>query len=125
MTFPIKVNKEEIFEAYLRYINPVFKLTGREELTDLEIKVLGKLMYLKDRYGNLEEGKLEKLLFHKETKKRIRASLSISEAVLNNTTKSLRDKNFIKYDKMIIPNPEIEDNKISINFILIENNEKI
>jgi len=119
MTFNINLKKEDnIYEAYLTYINPIF---AKNQLTDLEIKLLGTFMSIKNKYKHLDETDLNKLLFHKETKKRIRTFLNIKEAVFNNTTKSLRDKNFFKYDKMLIPLPEIKDNKLIISFALSKN----
>lgn len=119
MTFNIQLKKEDsIYEAYLTYINPIF---ADKQLTDLEIKLLGTFMGIKNKYKHLDGERLNKLLFHKDTKKRIREYLNIKEAVFNNTTKSLRDKNFFKYDRMLIPLPEIKDNKLVINFVLSKN----
>jgi hypothetical protein len=121
MKFQIKLKKEDnIYEAYLTFINNIF---GDNKLTDLEIRILGTLMMIKNKYKHLEAEKLNKLLFHKETKKKIREYLSISEAVLNNTTKTLRAKNFLKFDKIIIPNPEIVNNRLEITFTLNKDGE--
>jgi hypothetical protein len=120
MNLSIKLKKEDnLFEAYLNYINPIFK---KNKLTDLEIRLLAKLLSIKDRYKQVDKEKLDKILFDKKTKKVIRETLKISEAVFNNTMKTLRSKNFLKYDKLILPevlHPIIEDNRINISFTLI------
>lgn len=120
MNLSIKLKKEDnLFEAYLNYINPIFK---KNKLTDLEIRLLAKLLSIKDRYKQVDKEKLDKILFDKKTKKVIRETLKISEAVFNNTMKTLRSKNFLKYDKLILPevlHPVVEDNRINISFTLI------
>jgi len=108
---PKEVIKAEIIDDYIR-------IEGLQKNVPL-----GTFMGIKNKYKHLDEERLNKLLFHKDTKKRIREYLNIKEAVFNNTTKSLRDKNFFKYDKMLIPLPEIKDNKLVINFILSKNGE--
>lgn len=124
MNLNVKLKKEDnLFEAYLNYINPIFK---KNKLTDLEIRLLAKLLAIKDRYKQLDKEKLDKILFDKKTKKVIREFLKISEAVFNNTMKTLRAKNFLKYDKLILPeslHPVIEDNRINISFALIRDGE--
>jgi hypothetical protein len=120
MILNITLKKEDnLFEAYLNYINPIFK---NNKLTDLEIRLLAKLLAIKDRYKQLDKEKLDKILFDKKTKRVIRETLKISEAVFNNTMKTLRAKNFLKYDKLILPevlHPIVEDNRINISFTLI------
>jgi hypothetical protein len=124
MILNITLRKEDnLFEAYLNYINPIFK---NNKLTDLEIRLLAKLLAIKDRYKQLDKEKLDKILFDKKTKRVIRETLKISEAVFNNTMKTLRAKNFLKYDKLILPealHPVIEDNRINISFTLIKDGE--
>lgn len=124
MNLNVKLKKEDnLFEAYLNYINPIFK---KNKLTDLEIRLLAKLLAIKDRYKQLDKEKLDKILFDKKTKKVIREFLKVSEAVFNNTMKTLRAKNFLKYDKLILPeslHPVIEDNRINISFTLIRDGE--
>lgn len=116
MKITIKGNSELIITQYLSFLNP---LLGGRRLKETELKVMSKLIYIDRMYRDLKKEQRDKILFHQETKKRVRKSLlHMSEASYNNVILSLRKKGFIENNSIAISNPFINDGKveISVNF---------
>jgi hypothetical protein len=112
---PVKVkDRRNIFETYLRLLNPVLKLRERE------IQVLGYLLFYNDYYSKYDENVKWKMVFDYETRVTIKTDLGLSDFSFNNILTALRKKNLligntIKKGILIYP-PE---NKFELNFIFI------
>lgn len=120
MIIPIKTSRDKILEQYLTLINPIL---GTNRLTNIEIKVLSKLLQAKFTYEKLGKDLCNKLVFHEETKKQIRQVISeeiksvYSVSSMNNAILSLRKKGLIVGTDIQIAIP-IKDNKIKLEFLL-------
>lgn len=120
MIIPIKTSRDKILEQYLTLINPIL---GTNRLTNIEIKVLSKLLQAKFTYEKLGKDLCNKLVFHEETKKQIRQVISeeiksvYSVSSMNNAILSLRKKGLIVGNDIQIAIP-IKDNKIKLEFLL-------
>jgi hypothetical protein len=80
-------------------------------------------MYIRSIYYYIQEpAKISKLLFHKETKSRIRKMLNVTEPVFNNTLKALRNKKLITLNELKIKVPPIEALTITYNITIKEDN---
>jgi len=126
MVINIPSNKDIIFKQYLNLINPIL---GTNKLTSTEIEVFSRFLLIKTMYFHLEPEVLSTLLFHKDTKKRIRESIKqdttivVSEASFNNILSTLRKKKFITGNK-IVHNPILtKEGNIQITFNLITSND--
>jgi hypothetical protein len=121
MEIKIKTNSDKIYEQYLTLINPL--LSKDKRLTEFEIKVLSKMYQIYYKYLHLGEKLAMSIVFHQETKLRIRQVIgrettsAFTKYSMNTIIWKIRNKGYIKDDKLthIIP---IKDNKIDLNFIL-------
>jgi hypothetical protein len=128
MKLDIKTNREDIFEQYLLLINPILH---NKRLTGSEIKILSKILYIYNMYLYLGKENANNIVFHTETKKRIRESLSkeskkiISRASFDNVICSLKSKGFITSNEVLLLVP-IKNGKIelSINLEVIQDAEE-
>lgn len=96
-------------------VNPTL---GPNKLKPIEIDVLAKMFYIDYLYKNLKKEDRDKIIFHKETSKKIRESLSnMSEASYNNIKMKLRKKGMINSGGLLV-RPPLKDNTIEINYKL-------
>lgn len=120
MIIPIKTSKDKILEQYLTLINPIL---GDKKLTNIEIKVLAKLLEVKAIYEKLGKDLCNKIIFHEDTKKKIREIIGqelqivYSVSSMNNVISSLRKKGIINGLDLQLAIP-IKDNKIKLEFLL-------
>jgi hypothetical protein len=118
LLIPIKSSKDKIIEQYLTIVNPIL---GSKKLSSIEIKVLSKLLEVKAMYEGLGEDLCNKLIFHQETKKRVRQVIGeelksvFSVSSMNNVITSLRKKGIIEKTKLKFNLP-IKDSKIQVLF---------
>ncbi len=116
MVINISTNKEKVYKQYLSILNPV--LTNRK-LTTIEIEVLAKLLYINDLYSKYTKAERDKILFHRDTKEKIRLSIdNLSKFSYNNVLTSLRKKQLINKKELMINIP-IKDDKIEVHYNLI------
>lgn len=117
----IPTSRDKIFEQYLKLINP---LLHKSRLTDNELKVLSKILYIYHIYLYLGKDNANNIVFHTETKKRIREALGketnriVSSANFDNSISSLKKKGFITGSE-VLHNVPIKDGNINIEFNLI------
>jgi hypothetical protein len=120
---PISSSRDKIFEQYLYLINPIL---GKNKLTDLEMKVLSKMLQVFYLYSHLGVDSANAIVFHAETKKRIREVISkelgsiYSVQSFNNVIYKLKMKGMITADKLLISIP-YKDGKIKLVFNLSVN----
>ncbi len=115
----IPVNKEDVFQAYLVLMNSI--LSKAKKLTDQEIEVLGKFMYIDSLYSHLKKEQRDIILFHKLTKEKIRININngkISIPTFHNTISSLRKKGFMKENSLTTKCPKVIDGKLDVIFQL-------
>lgn len=106
-----KANLQNFFKFYVSLLNPLLKLTKREQ------EVLSVLLLI--YYTNLSNPQVDTLIFSQPIKRQIRAHLNLSEPSLNNSMTILRKKEVIKDNKInrnLLKFPE--DNKININYTI-------
>ncbi len=116
MIVNIPTTTDKIFKQYLTFVNGL--LSKDKRLTDLEIEVLDKLLYIDYTYRNLSKDKRDIILFHKQTKDKIREAVyNISEQSFNNLYSKLRRKGYIDFNSLKTRIP-IKDGKIEIQFKL-------
>jgi len=107
MEINISTNKDKIFKQYLAILNTVLRT---KKMTNLELEVLSKLLYINYLYKHIEKKQRDKILFHKNTKERIRQSLgNLSKHSYNNIITSLRKKGIISKKELLISAPLIND----------------
>lgn len=112
----IPTDISKIFKQYLYLINGL--LSKEKKLNKVEIEILDKLLYIDHLYKDQPKDRRDKILFHSETKNRIRESLdNLSRASFDNTLSSLRKKGMI-VGKSLKINIPLVDNKIEIGFKL-------
>jgi hypothetical protein len=122
MIIQVPSKKDIIYKQYLTLLNPIL---GKNKLTSTEIEVFSRLLLIKSMYSNLNIEVLKTLIFHADTKKRIRQSILedskiiLSEASFNNIIYSLRKKNFIKDNEITYNTPAIENGSIEVTFKLV------
>jgi len=120
LEIPINTTKDKIFEQYLYIINPVL---NKNKLTDIEVKVLAKLLYVYHMYISLGREKANMIVFNAETKKRIRTAVSselgsiFSVNSFNNSISKLKKKGMIKDNTILIRVP-YNEGEIKIGFKL-------
>jgi UDP-3-O-acyl-N-acetylglucosamine deacetylase len=113
---PINTSEELIFKQYLTIINGV--LSSEKRLTNIEIDILEKLLYIDNLYKHLDKEKRDKILFHKTTRQKIREEVyNISTQSFNNVLTKLRKKGMIEGNSLKVRVP-IKDNKIELTFKL-------
>jgi len=116
MIIPIHTSEELIFKQYLTIVNGV--LSSEKKLTNIEIDVLEKLLYIDHLYKHLDKEKRDKILFHKTTRQKIREEVyNISTQSLNNVLTKLRKKGMIQGNSLKVRVP-IKENKIELTFKL-------
>lgn len=114
MNITVNVTKENRYELFIRFLNPILKLT------DTEVRILAVFLGILETNKKTSREKVCKKMFSSEMRKRIRESLSISEPSFNNYLSSLKKKKLIVekeygYDlneKIVI------DDSLTINFKL-------
>jgi hypothetical protein len=117
MKINIPTTRELVYKQYLTILNPVFGKA--RHLDPQEIEILSKFLYINYKYKHLDDSKRNTLLFHTETRKRIRLALGISVQVFNNKLTSLRKKKFITKDKLVFKVEEdSKTNSLPIHFNL-------
>lgn len=115
MDIVINTDISKIFKQYLTIFNSIL---STRKLTSMEIEVVSKLLHINYLYKHLPKEDRDKILFHKETKERIRKSLNnLSKHSYNNILSSLRKKNLISKQELLISAPVI-NNQINLNFKL-------
>lgn len=125
MIIPIKTSKDKILEQYLTLINPIL---GDNKLTNIEIKVLAKLLEVKAMYSRLGKELCDRLVFHEDTKRKIREVIGeelkvvYSVSSMNNVISSLRKKGIIKGNSLEFAIP-MKDDKIELTFVLEAKND--
>lgn len=125
MKLDIKTTREDMFEQYLLLINPIL---NKRKLSGTEIKVLSKILYIYNRYLYLGKDNANNIVFHTETKKRIREVIGkegkkiFSRESFDNAICSLKRKGFIAANEVLLFVP-IKDNQININITLVEEQE--
>lgn len=118
MIIPIKTDKDKIFEQYLHIINPVL---NKSKLSEIDIKVLSKLLQIQCMYAHLGDEICNAIIFNKDTKKKIREAISkelvctFTESSYNNSLLRLRKKGFIDKDKIVHKAP-YKDKQITITY---------
>jgi len=116
MVIPINTTETQIFKQYLVIINGL--LSAEKRLTNIEIDVLEKMMYIDYLYRELPKDKRDIIIFDKRTKDKIRAEVyGISTHSLNNTICKLRKKGMILNNSLKVKVP-LKDNKIELTFKL-------
>jgi hypothetical protein len=125
MIIPIKTNRDKILEQYLTLINPIL---GDKKLTNIEIKVLAKLLEAKAMYSKLGKDLCDRLVFHEDTKRKIREVIGeelkvvYSVSSMNNVISALRKKGIVKGNSIEFAVP-IKDDKIELTFVLETKND--
>ena len=125
MIIPIKTNRDKILEQYLTLINPIL---GDKKLTNIEIKVLAKLLVAKAMYSKLGKDLCDRLVFHEDTKRKIREVIGeelkvvYSVSSMNNVISALRKKGIVKGNSIEFAVP-IKDDKIELTFVLETKND--
>ncbi len=105
-----------IFKQYITILNSLF--TKERKLTQIEIDVLEKLLYIDYLYRHLDKIKRDQILFNKITKDKIREEVyGMSEHSYNNIISKLRKKGMIEGNSLKAKCP-IKDNKIELIFKL-------
>lgn len=113
---PINTTEELIFKQYLTIINGLF--SSEKRLTDFEIEILEKMLYIDYIYRHLTKEQRDKILFNKITKQKIREEVyGISEQSFNNAISKLRKKGMIEGNSLRVGVP-IKDGKIELTFKL-------
>jgi hypothetical protein len=115
MKVNIPTTRELVYRQYLSILNSV--LGSKRHLDPKEIDILSKLLYIDHKYKHIPKEKRDVLIFHTETRKRIRQALGISTQVFNNKLSSLRKKKFIAKNNLLIQVPE-SNNIITLEFNL-------
>lgn len=116
MLINIPTKADLIFNQYLTIMNTL--LSKDKKLTNIEIEVLAKMLYINYLYKSLEKDKRDIIIFHKETKLKIRQSLyNMSVNSFKNILVKLRKKGFIDYNKLKITVP-LENDTIDLQFKL-------
>jgi hypothetical protein len=122
----INSNEELIYEQYFSLVNPLF---GKNKLSKTEIKVLSKFYQVYFRYHHLGEKIVKDLLFHSETRLRIRQAVgrdlntTFSKYSMNNTVYWLRRKGFISKGNELVHRIPMKSKTIDVNirFKLVDN----
>jgi hypothetical protein len=113
---PINTTEELIFKQYLTIVNGLF--SSEKRLTDFEIEILEKMLYIDYIYRHLTKEQRDKILFNKITKQKIREEVyGISEQSFNNAISKLRKKGMIVGNSLRVGVP-IKDGKIELTFKL-------
>lgn len=116
MTVQINTNEELIFKQYLVIMNSL--ISSKKKLTELEIEVLSKFLYIDYLYKDLPKDKRDLILFNKITKDKIRTEIhNISTHSLNNALSKLRSKGMISINSLLVRTP-IKNNQIELTFKL-------
>lgn len=106
----------KVFKQYITIINGL--LSSKKRLTSLEIDVLDKMLFIDYKYKHLSKDNRDKILFHNNTKTKIRESLNnLSINSYNNVLTKLRQKEIIEGKKLMVSVPVI-NNEINIQFKL-------
>lgn len=115
MEINIDTNLAKIFKQYLAILNTVLRT---KKMTNLELEVLSKLLLVNYKYSHIEKSQRDKILFHKNTKQRIRESIgNLSKHSYNNIITSLRKKGVISKKELLISAP-LNNNEIVLTFKL-------
>ena len=114
MIINIPSNYSIVFRQYLTIINGL--LSKKKRLTPIEIDVLDKMLYIDNLYKHLPKDKRDIILFHKNTKDKIRESLlNMSLGSFDNVLNQLRKKGMI-VERMLKIHVPIIDNNIKLEF---------
>lgn len=119
----IPTEESEIFSKYLAIIN--LFLSKAKRLTDQEIDVLGKMLYINNKYINLDKEQRDIILFNKLTKEKIRINLKDETSIpsFENCISKLRAKGYIDGKSLLMSCPGIINGKIEIDIKLEIQNE--
>lgn len=112
---PVNTNTRKFFKEYLRLINPLVGLRGKE------LDVMAELLYYNYEFRDIPEEHRWKLIFDYDTKTDIRSSLGLSDASMNNNLSSLRKRGLIvnnRVAKFFWVYPEGDEMKIVFKFNL-------
>ena len=96
----IESNREYFYLKYLLYNKALFNLG------DSQMKIFAYLLYLNDKYYDIDRKERGYLLFNVETKKALQEKLNISRASLENHFSKLRKKGYLT-GRNITPQYEI------------------
>jgi hypothetical protein len=89
MEINLKVKKEEFFNNWLLYLNPIL------QLTETERSILAMYLFLVCLNSKADKIKVSQKVFSAKTRKLIRAKLNISEPSFNNYYSNLKKKKLI------------------------------
>ncbi len=116
MVINIPTTHSKVFKQYLVIVNTL--LSEKHRLTNIEINVLEKMLYIDNLYKHLPKDKRDIIIFHKSTREKIKESLlNMSINSFNNVLSKLRTKGMITTSSLKI-NVPIVDNKIRLEFNL-------
>jgi len=112
LEIPTPIPTDRKFEAYLRILSciPPFNT-----LRPRELEVLAELYTINHENRAIPESMRNRIVFHKDSRKRIADKVGITVQSVYNITLSLRDKKILGNDTFIKPLPIIES--ITFNFI--------
>jgi hypothetical protein len=118
----IGTDNRRFFRQYLTILREFQPL---DLLCNKELDLLAEFMYWNNELKDLPDEHKWKIIFHYDTKMKMKEHLKMSEVGFNNNLRTLRKKGFISKSKltkswMIYPDSE---NTLSINFNIIETNE--
>lgn len=125
--YKIDTNEELVYEQYFTLVNPLF---GKNKLSKTEIKVLSKFYQVYFRYKHLGDKLVNELLFHQETRLRIRQSVGrdlnteFSKYSMNNIVYWLKRKGFISKKNELVHVIPMKNNIIDINLRFKVKNDK-
>jgi len=107
-----KLEPEKAIKKYLELSNAIL---DQNKLRPMELEVFSKLCYIDYLYSNLDKDKRNIILFHRQTRDKIRKSVkNISEASYNNILFSLRKKKLISSTELLYRLP-IKDNALEFS----------
>ena len=114
MVINIPTTYDKVFKQYLTLVNGL--LSKEKRLTNIEIDVLDKMLYVNNLYLHLPKDKRDIIIFHKNTHDKIRESLlNMSYSSFSNILGRLRKKGIIDGRSLKI-NVPIIDGKIKLEF---------
>lgn len=114
MEIRLNASKEAAYTLYITLLNP---LLDKNKLTEQEINVLSKMLYIDNMYSHLTKENRDIIIFNKITKSKIKDSLSISSNSYENVLSKLRKKKIISNKSLLFKQPNLKD-ELSINFII-------
>ncbi len=113
----LKVSKNELFEKWLEWLNPIFTL-GKTDRKILAAYIT--LHYL--HYSRYSKEVLDELLMSEDTKKIVAKRLKLSTSVVDKTLKKFKENNIIIDNSLhpsLVAYPKNNKFKINIEFEVV------